>query len=91
MHVFCSVAVERVMLECISAYGRENAVRSTVALGTTADLCEQIECGARGDLTVLTREALDVLLTAQSSSPPPALGSRVRGSELRCAQGIRSP
>jgi molybdate transport system substrate-binding protein len=91
IHVFCSIAVERVMLECISSYERETGVRITVAFGTTADLRQEIERGARGDLAVLTREALDDLANRAIVIPSTRVGLARSGIAVAVRAGHPKP
>jgi molybdate transport system substrate-binding protein len=61
LHVLSTNAVERVLHDCIPEYERDAGVNVSVAFGATGDLRRKIESGARADVTVLAREALDAL------------------------------
>jgi molybdate transport system substrate-binding protein len=61
MDVLCSNGVKGLMLDCISAYEREIGAKPTIAFGSAADLLQQIARETRGDVAVLTDEAIDDL------------------------------
>jgi molybdate transport system substrate-binding protein len=77
MHVFCSTALQPVMLECIPDFERRTTLKVTCAFGATADLQTKIERDVPGDVAVLAQEALDNLA---------ALGSIVVGTRVALAR-----
>ena len=77
IHILSTNAVERVLLDCIPEYERQTGVKVTVAFGATADLRNEIERGARGDVAILATEALDHL---------EARGSIVAGTRVALAR-----
>jgi molybdate transport system substrate-binding protein len=62
MEVLCTNGVKSVMLDLIPAFERERGVKIAVTWGSTQALLKDLESGARGDLAVLTDEAIDALL-----------------------------
>lgn len=77
MHVFCSTALQPVMVECIPDFERRTTLKVTCAFGATADLQKKIERDVPGDVAVLAQEALDNLA---------ALGSIVAGTRVALAR-----
>jgi molybdate transport system substrate-binding protein len=77
MHVFCSSALQPVMLECIPDFERRTTLKVTCAFGATAVLLKEIERDVPGDIAVLAQEALDNLA---------ALGSIVAGTRVALAR-----
>jgi molybdate transport system substrate-binding protein len=62
MEVLCTNGVKSVMLDLIPAFERERGVKIVVTWGSTQALLKDLESGARGDLAVLTDEAIDALM-----------------------------
>ena len=62
MEVLCTNGVKSVMLDLIPAFERERGVKIAVILGSTQALLKDLESGARGDLAILTDEAIDALM-----------------------------
>ena len=62
MEVLCTNGVKSVMLDLIPAFERERGVKIAVTWGSTQALLKDLESGARGDLAVLTDEAIDALM-----------------------------
>jgi molybdate transport system substrate-binding protein len=62
MEVLCTNGVKSVMLDLIPAFERERGVKIAVSWGSTQALLKDLESGARGDLAVLTDEAIDALM-----------------------------
>lgn len=62
MEVLCTNGVKSVMLDLIPAFERERGVKIAVTWGSTQALRKDLESGARGDLAVLTDEAIDALM-----------------------------
>lgn len=62
MEALCTNGVKSVMLDLIPAFERERGVKIAVTWGSTQALLKDLESGARGDLAVLTDEAIDALM-----------------------------
>jgi molybdate transport system substrate-binding protein len=62
MEVLCTNGVKSVMLDLIPAFERERGIKIAVSWGSTQALLKDLESGARGDLAVLTDEAIDALM-----------------------------
>jgi molybdate transport system substrate-binding protein len=62
MEVLCTNGVKSVMLDLIPAFERERGVKIAVSWGSTQALLKDLQSGARGDLAVLTDEAIDALM-----------------------------
>jgi molybdate transport system substrate-binding protein len=86
LHILSTNAVERVLLDCVPEYERKRAVNVTIAFGATADLRQQIEGGARGDLAILASEALDRLAERDRL----VAGSRVALARSGIAVAVRA-
>jgi molybdate transport system substrate-binding protein len=85
MDMLCSNGMKSLMLGCISAYEREIGAKPTIAFGSTADLLQQIAREARGDVAVLTDEAIHDLAQRDTI----VLGSRITLARSGIAVAIR--
>jgi molybdate transport system substrate-binding protein len=62
MEVLCTNGVKSVMLDLIPTFERERGVKIAVSWGSTQALLKNVQSGARGDLAILTDEAIDALM-----------------------------
>jgi len=62
MEVLCTNGVKSVMLDLIPTFERERGVKIAVSWGSTQALLKDVQSGARGDLAILTDEAIDALM-----------------------------
>jgi len=62
MEVLCTNGVKSVMLDLIPTFERERGVKIAVSWGSTQALLKNLQSGARGDLAILTDEAIDALM-----------------------------
>jgi molybdate transport system substrate-binding protein len=91
MEVLCTNGVKSVMLDLIPAFERERGVKIAVSWGSTQALLKDLESGTRGDLAVLTDEAIDSLMAHGKVNA----GSRVdlarSGIGVAVRKGARRP
>jgi molybdate transport system substrate-binding protein len=62
MKILCTNGLKSVMLDLAPAFERKNAIRLAMTWGSTMGLAKDIVGGARGDLAILTAEAIDDLI-----------------------------
>jgi molybdate transport system substrate-binding protein len=91
MHVLCTNGVKSVLLELIPAFEHARATKVTVTWGSTQALLKDLETGARGDVAILTAEAIDELIKQGKAKA----GSRVdlarSGIGVAVRKGARRP
>src|SRR4029078_1893779 len=61
IYVLSSNAVQHPLLDCAGEYEQKTGTRVTFVFGATSDLRQKIDWEARGDVAVLTEEAMDAL------------------------------
>ena len=73
MEIFCTNGLKSVMTELVPALERQGGSKVALTWGSTVALVEEIAAGARGDIAILTREAIDELAGQRKA----VAGSRV--------------
>src|SRR5258708_27893592 len=58
MEVLCTNGVKSVMLDLIPAFERTSGTKIVITWGSTNGLLKDLEGGARGDLAILTAQAI---------------------------------
>jgi molybdate transport system substrate-binding protein len=59
MEILCTNGLKSVISELVPALERESGSKLTLTWGSTVALAKEIAAGVRGDIAVLTREAID--------------------------------
>ena len=62
MEMLCTNGVKSVMLDLIPAFERASSKKVATTWGSTNALLKDLESGARGDVAILTAEAIDALI-----------------------------
>src|SRR5262245_9709072 len=62
MEILCTNGVKSVMLDLLPALERARGTKIAITWGSTNALVKDLESGARGDLAILTAEAIDDLI-----------------------------
>jgi molybdate transport system substrate-binding protein len=62
MEILCTNGVKSIMLDLLPALERARGTKIAITWGSTNALLKDLESGARGDLAILTAEAIDDLI-----------------------------
>lgn len=62
MEILCTNGVKSVMLDLVPAFERAHSTSVAITWGSTNALLKDLEGGARGDVAILTAEAIDALI-----------------------------
>ena len=91
MQILCTNGLKSVMTELVPTLQRQSGSGLALTWGSTVALAKEIAAGARGDIAILTREAIDDLVKAGKA----VVGSRVdlarSGIGLAVRKGARKP
>ena len=91
MLILCTNGLKSVMTELVPTLQRQSGSEVALTWGSTVALAKEIAAGARGDIAILTREAIDDLVKAGKA----VVGSRVdlarSGIGLAVRKGARKP
>jgi molybdate transport system substrate-binding protein len=91
MEILCTNGLKSVITELVPALERESGSKVVLAWGSTVALANEIVAGTRGDVAVLTREAIDDLVEREKA----VAGSRVdlarSGIGVAVRKGARKP
>ena len=89
--ILCTNGLKSVMTELVPTLQRQSGSEVALTWGSTVALAKEIAAGARGDIAILTREAIDDLVKAGKA----VVGSRVdlarSGIGLAVRKGARKP